>query len=278
MDEAWDWRTNEARVERDWSHDALHHSCWGHDYPHHNVYWEEQRGLGSQDAGRARRTHPFSLGLPARHPQDKMVVLSRGILTADALAELVEPDRACWLVQQIADYDWAEAEASYAEEGGLECASARQQKATRLEEGLRRELTVVLTTFMSERVGRRLDHRELHVFLQLAARLASSDRETYVDGWQVCEWCDTVFSARQRNARRCAGCRRKRAPRLSPAHLGGVHLATYGDPAEGPVLYLGRCECGSSFMSRDERRRLCDHCGANAARQQRFRARGREPG
>jgi hypothetical protein len=81
----------------------------------------------------------------------------------------------------------------------------------------------VLTRFLAERAGHRLDRLELGFFLHLAARLARTDRRTYVDGWQVCEWCDSVFSARQRNARRCAGCRRKRAPRLSPVREGGRH-------------------------------------------------------
>jgi hypothetical protein len=278
MDEAWDRRTNEARVERDWSHDALHHARWGHDYPHHSDYWKEECGLGWQDAGRARRRYPFSLGLPAHHPQDKVVVVSLGSLTADELAEFTDPDRACWRVHLIANFDWVDAEANSANAAGLEFASARQEKAERLEEALMRELTVVLTGFLAERAGQRLDHRELRLFLQLAARLINPKRQTYVDGWQVCEWCDRVFVPKQSNARRCEGCRRKRAPKMRPAHLGGVHLATYGDPADDTVLYLGRCEeCGRSFNSRDGRQRLCAEHGTNAARQQRFRARRRKP-
>jgi hypothetical protein len=243
---------NQSRISRNWSRDALRDPWWNNP--------------GS-------RKRPFALGLAVNDPELGLIVHSQGSLTADALAQFT--DRAERLVQQIADHDWADAEANHAEETGLECAAARRQKAERLEGALRRDLTVVLTGLLSQRVGCRLDARELHVFLQLAARLAEPDRETYVDGWQVCERCDAVFPAKQRNARRCPGCRRKQAPRVSPVRDGGVHLATHGDPPE----YLGQCEeCGRQFNSRDSRQRLCPDCGTNAARQKRFRARRRKPG
>jgi hypothetical protein len=154
-----------------------------------------------------------------------------------------------------------------------------RKEAQRIGLELRHELTQVLSPILEDRVGQQLDAREERVFHQLAARLATPDRQTYVAGLQVCERCNIVFRTGQRNARRCASCRRKRARKIRPAHLGGAHLATYGDPAAGGPLYLGRCEeCGHQFTSRDVRQRLCAEHGTNAARQRRFRARSREPG
>lgn len=250
------------------------------------------------------RQYPFSLGLPMDDPglpmddpEDGLVVRPHGGLSGDALARVMYTGnrrrlrrrtlgRAKRLVHEIADHDWALADAERATEEAAKRHCTRRagdrdarQSSYRIGRALQGELTAVLTRILAERDGRRLGDQELRVFLQLAARLARSDRQTYVDGWQVCEWCDTVFPARQRNARRCNRCRRKRPPRLNPVREGGAQWGTYGDPADGTLEYLCRCcECGRSFSSRDVRQVFCAEHGTNAARQRRFRARARKPG
>lgn len=250
------------------------------------------------------RQYAFSLGLPMDDPglpmddrEDGLVVRPHGSLSSDALARVMYTGnrrrlrrrtlgRAKRLVHEIADHDWAQADAERAtEEAAKRPCTGRagdrdtRQSSSRIGRAVQGELTAVLTRILAERDGRRLCDQELRVFLQLAARLARLDRQTYVDGWQVCEWCDTVFPARQRNARRCNRCRRKRLPRLNPVREGGAHWGTCRESADGTLEYLCRCcECGRSFSSRDVRQVFCAEHRTNAARQRRFRARRREPG
>ncbi len=94
----------------------------------------------------------------------------------------------------------------------------------------------------------------------------------YVEGWQVCEWCDRVFAARQINARRCKSCRHLHAPRLHTWHTG-----SHGDPAVGPLHYLRQCvSCGRKVNQAVASSvvRLCSECRSNAGRQSRHRTRG----
>jgi hypothetical protein len=281
---------------RNWSHDALHRPWWGHDVHHDPDFWSEHFGWDPASSRDEARKYPFALGLPMDDPGAGLVVRPRGSLGADALARVMYTGNrrrlrrrtlghAKRLVREIANHDWALADAERATEAVKRHSTTRRggdrdarRNSNRIGRAVHSELATVLTRMLADRDGRRLGDQELRVFQQLAARLAKPNRQTYVDGWQVCEWCDTVFSARQRNARRCAGCRRKRAPRLSPVRDGGVHWGTYGDPADGTLQYLGRCECGRSFTTRDVRQVFCAEHGTNAARQQRFRARGRKSG
>jgi hypothetical protein len=271
---------------------------------HHDPdFWSERSQLDPASSRDKARKYPFSLGLamddpglPMDDPEDGPVVRPRGSLTADALAGVMYTgDRrrlrrrtlghAKRLVREIANHDWALADAECATEtverhwttsraGGRDA----RQGSGRIGRALQSELTAVLTRILLERDGRRLGDQELQVFLQLAARLARPDRQTYVSTRQVCELCDRVFAPKQSNARRCEGCRRKRPRKKRPARLGGVHLATHGDPADGTLEYVGQCECGRVFSSRDVRQVLCAECGTNTARQRRSRARGRESG
>jgi hypothetical protein len=179
-------------------------------------------------------------------------------------------------VRDIAAHDWALADDDRSADEGAHRLAAHHagKRAQRIGQALLAELEDVLTSILADRVGRQLDSRELGVFFQLAVRLARPNSQTYVPGLQVCEWCDHVFRAHQRNARRCAECRGQRAPKLRPIRRGGVHVDTDGDPADGPIVYIGRCrECRRGFNSRDVRQELCDDCGSNAGRQRRHRER-----
>lgn len=279
MTTSCDLPTEPSRVSRDWSHDALHDPWWGHDLHHYA----------------APRRHPFSLGLPTDDPEDGCVVVCpQGCLSADALAAVMYAGsrrrvrrrtlgRAKRLVREIAQYDWASAGANRATDeltllGRPALAQPAEKKARAIGTALETELAAVLTDMLAARVGRQLDSHELRVFLQLAARLAKRRRQTYVEGLQVCEWCDHVFPAAQRNARRCDGCRRKRPPKLRPVRDGGWHIGTYGDPAGNSLIYLTQCECGNAFSDHRANQRLCISCRGGADRVRRLRQRRDDPG
>jgi hypothetical protein len=137
---------------------------------------------------------------------------------------------------------------------------------------LRGCLEQLLYELLEPRAGLRLRQEEKRVFLHIAARIAQPGSSTYVADWQVCEWCDVVFSWAHKNARRCADCQRARLPKLRPASAGGVHIGAYGDPADGQIVYLGICRsCGRQYNSTDPRRELCVDCGSSRGRINRHR-------
>ena len=245
--------------------------------------------------GALERLHPknacFGLALvatghaPTAHCSivGQLTVPDVRVWMCDAPAQLQPAEakhRATRLVSAIVEHDFALAHA-YRDEEKLGAVRPPKRKAVE-QAGLAclQLMKSVLLEGLERRQGRCLDDREIRVFLHLAARLArprsasadNRERWVYVEGWQVCEWCDRVFAARQWNARRCKSCRHLHAPRLHTWHTG-----SHGDPAVGPLHYFIQCvSCGRKVNQAVASSvvRLCSECRSNAGRQSRHRTRG----